>query len=57
MTRLLPALASFLTRTPRGSDFADISSRAIHGPRGSIQADHGVKTRAKLSNFRAAIPG
>ena len=53
MPRLLPALAGlFPARAPQ-SDFADLSTHAIHGPRPSAANRPGA--RARLDNLRAAI--
>lgn len=52
MTRLLPALAALLTGPAPQSDFADLSARAIHGPRHSAAPVPGG--RARLTNLRAA---
>jgi hypothetical protein len=53
MTRLLPALSAFLTGLTPQSDFADLSTRAIHGPRPHAATDPGA--RAGLINLRAAV--
>jgi len=53
MTRLLPALSALLTSAKPQSDFADLSTRAIHGPRPG--ADIRPDVRARLDNLRAAI--
>ncbi len=55
MTRLLPALATLIGRGHRTSDFADLSTRATHGPRIRVRSIPGQRTCADLSNFRAAI--
>jgi hypothetical protein len=53
MTRLLPALSAFLTGPKPQSEFADLRTRAIHGPRPLAVADPGA--RAGLVNLRAAV--
>lgn len=51
MTRLLPAIAAFLSGAPRATRYADLTLHAIH-TRHTIGQTPG--SRAALANLRAA---
>ncbi len=53
MPRLLPALAGLFPARALQSDFADLTMRALHGPRPSAEIRAGA--RARLDNLRTAI--
>jgi len=53
MPRLLPALAGLFPACALQSDFADLTTQALHGPRPSAENRPGA--RARLDNLRAAI--